>query len=673
MTAIAIKGFRGMVPRYSDRLLQPNQATRAWNCRITSGRLDPILGPALVTTLGMSGVARTIYRYRHFVNGVPTDNWLAWASDVDVRKSPLANDERGVFYFTSEDFEPRVSSYALAISGAAYPNAWYALGVPSPTAAPTVAPSGGAAPAENRAYAYTFVTAWGEESGPSPASAVVSGNISGSWALSGMQTDPPNSGTVSAAVANTPVSGQVRITLDSVFGLAPHEGITFAGVVGMTDLNGTHRIVSVDAALKRVVVALDTAQVYTADGTWARESPLNTTGMVKRIYRTAGTNPSFLFVAEIPVADTTYTDTVAPTALGEVMESLSTLPPPKNLTCFRVLPNGCGVGLAGNELCFSDPYKLYSWPISNRYSFSGIGVSIVPAGNSVIVLTDSYPILFTGSDPEAMSPSTMETYAPCVSKRGVADVGGGALYPSFEGLWLATPGMVKKLNQTIYREREWAALNPQTFEASFFDGQYIAHRDVGGDSRLWMIDIAEPDSAIEVDDSVNALYRNEFDGNLYITKGAKIYQWDADDSFRYESDWLSREYQLPRPTTFTCAQVFAEFDDIVPADTSQQDENTALLATPMMGGGQIAGAEILATEIGGSLLAPVEASSQRKVQFTLYVDGTPVFTKLVTNSRPFRLPAGYRSELFSVQLAASVPTYSVAMASSMEELRELAP
>lgn len=441
MTAIGIKAFRGSVPRISPRLLQPNQAQRAWNCRITAGRLDPVRKPLLVSTISsITGAIRTLYRYRHFQSGVPIENWLVWNVDANVVRSPIANDDRGAFYFTAEDNEPRVSDYATAITGTAYPAAWYALGVPNPTAAPSVTVSGGAAPVETRAYVYTFVTPWGEESGPSPASAVLSGNINGTWALTGLQTAPPNTGTVTGAVANTPASGQVRVTLNTTFGLAAHERLSLSGVLGMTSLNGSHRILSVDAATNRVVVALDTSQTYTSGGTWARESPLNTTGMVKRIYRTAGTNAAFLFVSEIPVATTSYNDTVAGTNLGEALPTSGTLPPPKNLTCFEVLPNGCGVGLAGNELCFSDPYRLYSWPISNRYSFSGRGVALVKAGNSVIVLTDTFPILFTGSDPEAMSPTTIETYAPCVAKRGTVDVGGGALYPSFDGLWLVTPG-----------------------------------------------------------------------------------------------------------------------------------------------------------------------------------------------------------------------------------------
>lgn len=675
MTVIGIKAFRGSVPRISARLLQPNQAQRAWNCRITSGRLDPVRRPLLVSTItGLASAIRTLYRYRHFQAGVPTDNWLTWAEDVNSVPSPLANDERGAIYFTSDRFDPRVTSYAQAISGSTYPAAWYALGVPNPTVAPTVTPSGGSAPAENRAYAYTFVTQWGEESGPSPASAVVSGNISGTWALSNLQTAPPNTGTVTAAAADTPISGQVRVTLDTVFGLAPHELISLASVGGMTDLNGSHRIVSVDAANSRIVVSLDTAQTYTSGGTWSREAPLNTTGMVKRIYRTAGTNPAFLFVAEIPVATTTYNDTVAPTALAEVLPTAGTLPPPKNLICGTALPNGCLVGLAGNELCFSDPYQPYSWPQSNRYSFSGVGVALVKAQNSVIVLTDGFPILFTGTDPEAMSPTTIETYAPCVAKRGVVDVGGGALYPSFDGLWLVSPGGAKKITQGLYRDEEWKQLKPETFVASFFDGQYFAYYQATPErGRIMVLDINEPDSITEIDEVVGAIYRNERDGRLYVTQGNTILQWDADDGSRYESDWFSREYQLPRPSTFAWAQVFADFSEVIPPDTTQQDANAALIASAFMGSGEIASAEILAAEIAGSLIVPTEVTTPRRVQFTILVDGQPRYTKLVTSSKPFKLPTGYKSEIVSIQIAASVPTYSVAMASTIEELREVAP
>ena len=669
MVAINIKAFRGQVPRVSDRLLQPNQATRAMNCKLTSGRLDPLRGLGLEATIP-GPVIRTLFRYRHFVNESPVDRWLTFPNDVDVVKSPLANDPQGRVFYTAESHEPRMATYEGIVSGTPLPGAWFALGVPNPTQAVSVTVSGGTAPEESRAYAYTFVTVLGEESGPSPASDLTTGNANGTWNLTDLQTAPPNSGSVTTALANTPTTGLVRVTLDTTFGLAPFDTITLSGVVGLTDLNGVHRIQAVNG--NQVDIVLTTSQVYVSGGTWVRNAPLNTTGMTKRIYRSAGLEGNFLFVAEVPVANTTYADSIAGTALGEALPTLSTLPPPKNLTCLISLPNGCLVGVAGNELCFSDPYMPYSWPQGNRYSFSGRGMAIAPAGSSVVVLTDSFPILFTGSDPEAMSPSVMETYAPCVSKRGTVYVGGGCLYPSFDGLWLAAPGRVENLTRRLYREQEWAKLNPASFDAEFYDGQYVgAYRTVTGTNRILVMDINEADSVVEVDDWVDAVHRNEYDGRLYVTKGNEIFQWDANPGRAYESDWISMTYQLPRPVNFAVAQVHADFSVVVPVDNTVTQANEALIAAgPDAVAGHLNGMELLTTEINGSFIVPNMPDTAKKVQFTLYADGKPVFTKAVTSSAPFRLPAGYRSEVFNIGLDSSVPTYSVTVAGSTAEIAQ---
>ncbi len=672
MVAVNIKAFRGMIPRTSPRLLQPNQATRARNVKLTSGRLDPLKG--LTALASVPALTRTIYRYRYYTeSGGSVDNWLTWTSDVDAVASSLARDSRGSLYFTSADFEPRMTTYVDAVAGTAYPAAWFALGLPLPTQQPSVAVTGGTSPSETRSYAYTFVSRYGEESGPSPASAVVTGNANGTWTVSELQAAPPNSGAVAAVQNNVPGVGRVTLTLSSVFGLAPFDTITIAGATGMTDLNASHRLLSVDAATNKVVIALTTAQAYGGAASWSRNAPLNTADMTKRIYRSAGTEAQFLFVAEIPAGQTTYVDTAAAANLGEVIPTLNSLPPPKNLSCLASLPNGCMVGLADNELCFSEPYMPYSWPQSNRYSFSGQGVALCPVGNSVVVLTDSYPILFTGSDPEAMSPSTMETYAPCVSKRGVVNVGGGCLYPSFDGLWLATAGRVENITKNLYREAEWAKLNPPSFIADIHDGQYLASYLPEGaiSGGVLVMDIAERDSVTEVEDTFTAMMRSEYDGKLYVLRDDRICLWEGDDSVRYSCDWISAVLQMPKPLNFAVAQVHADFETPVPPDTAQIAANEALIAQgPDTVAGWLGGGELLAYEINGSYIAPAFTGLSRKVQFTLYADGVPVFSSEIDSSTPFRLPAGYVSEVFSVGLNASVPVYSVAMAQSVSELAQ---
>lgn len=665
MTAVNIKAFRGQIPRVSERLLTPNHAARALNCKITSGSLDPLAGISQV--FSTSRAIETIYRYRAFVSGAFADNWLTWAEDVNIVPSPNANDPDGRFYFSSESYEPRMSSYSVAIASIPYPTAWYSLGIAAPTVAPTVAHTGGSGATESRSYVYTYVTTFGEESPPSPPSTIYTTFVDATWNITGLQTAPINSGTITAA--STISSNVVRVTLNSVFGIAQYDTLTFAGVAGMTSLNGSFRVQSVDVANTRITVTLDTAQTYTSGGTWTRNAPFNTTGMVKRIYRTVGTSGLFLYVGEVAVATTTFNDTVVAADLGEELPTADSSPPPKNLTSLISLPNGCLAGIAGNELCFSDPYMPYSWPVRNRYAFSGVGVAAIAASNSVIVLTETFPILYTGSDPEGMSGSTLETYAPCVSKRGVVDIGGGALYPSFDGLWLVSTQQIQCVTRKLYREEEWSLLNPSTFDAVFHDGQYYAYYEGQLESRMLVLDIESPDSVIEVDESADALYRNELDGKLYIAKGQKLYEWDVDDGRYYESDWQSVDMQFPAPLKLVAAQIHADFSAIIPIDTSQITANEALIALGADAvAGHINGAELLSFEINGSYIVPVELDIQRRVQFTLYANDIPVYTKNVTSAKFFRLPANISSEVYAIGLSSSVKVYNVTVAESVEEL-----
>ncbi len=667
MTAITTKAFRGVIPRLSDRLLKPNQAIVADNCKLTSGRLESLKGLQLSHTSLLSGI-KTAYRYRVVGDTGPIDNWLVWSSDVNVVPSLVANDSLGRFYFTSDEFEPRISTFTLATSSLPYPTAWYALGVAAPSTAATVTAVGGSGTSESRAYAYTYVTMMGEESPPSPPSDVVTGYPNATWTVASMQVAPPNTGTV--VDAQSVVGERVEVELNTTFGFAQYDMITFASVGGMTDLNGTFRIVVIDHGTNTVTVSLNTAQTYTSGGSWAKAAPHNTSGMVKRIYRTTGTGGDFLFVAEVAVSTTSYVDAVSADDLGEILPTADSLLPPKNMVSLVSLPNGCLVGLAGNEICFSDPYMPYSWPLRNRYTFSGRGVALAAAGNSVIVLTDTFPILFTGSDPEAMSPSTMSTYAPCVSKRGVVDVGGGCMYPSYDGLWIAAPGRVEKLTAALYREEEWKKLNPESFIAAFSDGQYYGHYNAGDSSYIWVFDTAEADSATRVEQLADTLVRNDFDGELYVGIDTKLYVWDTNDGTRYTSDWRSGTIQLPTPTNFSVAQVHAQFSDIVPPDTSILEANEDIIDEVDLVGGAINANELLVLEVNASALQQYEATTTRRVQFTLYADGQPVYSREITSSQPFRLPAGFVSEVYNIGLSATVPVYSATIAQSVAELAQ---
>jgi hypothetical protein len=271
-----------------------------------------------------------------------------------------------------------------------------------------------------------------------------------------------------------------------------------------------------------------------------------------------------------------------------------------------------------------------------------------------------------------MSGSTLETYAPCVSKRGVVDIGGGALYPSFDGLWVVSTQQVDCVTRKTFREEEWALLNPTSFDAAFHDGQYYAAYVGQTESRILILDLSNPDSIIKVDDVADSLYRNELDGKLYVSQGSRLYAWDSDNGSRYESDWRSVDVQFPSQINFSAAQIHADFGAIVPVDTTQIAANEALIALGADAvAGHLDGAELLAFEINGSYIIPVELDTQRKVQFTLYSSKVPVYTREVTSTKFFRLPANIVSDLYAVGINASVKVFDVTIAQSVQELAEV--
>lgn len=112
---------------------------------------------------------QTLYRHG--------DSWLAWTSVVNAAPGPVAADR---LYYTG-DGAPK-----LKVGNDVYP-----LAVPRPTTAPTATEdTGGSGDVQTRAYCYTFVTAFGEESEPSPSSNEIGWQAGEDPVLSGIENAP---------------------------------------------------------------------------------------------------------------------------------------------------------------------------------------------------------------------------------------------------------------------------------------------------------------------------------------------------------------------------------------------------------------------------------------------------------------------------------------------------
>ena len=160
--------FSGIAPGVSPRLLAEQFAQTAENVDFEAGRLTPVTSDSDTFTL-TNTARRSIFYYRD-------TNWLQWNDDgVSVVEGPIPADTLDRLYWTGEDY-PRMGTASTIVAGSSYPNASYRLGVPAPANAPVITKTGDADDTQTPddvAYVYTFVTAFGEEGPPSPASNVL--------------------------------------------------------------------------------------------------------------------------------------------------------------------------------------------------------------------------------------------------------------------------------------------------------------------------------------------------------------------------------------------------------------------------------------------------------------------------------------------------------------------
>lgn len=192
MPTISIEGFDGIVPRSGPSRLGADSSTIARNVKLQSGELRPwrmpvkAFAPVTPDCLG-------IYRLVNYATSA--SQWLEFPCDVDVVGSPMADASDFRIYYTGATIEPRKTNWAMANAhGAApYPNTYYEMGTPGPTATPTLSASSSSGTAEVRAYVFTYVTVFGavtEESAPSPGNTVTVTSSGATVTVGGFGTPP---------------------------------------------------------------------------------------------------------------------------------------------------------------------------------------------------------------------------------------------------------------------------------------------------------------------------------------------------------------------------------------------------------------------------------------------------------------------------------------------------
>lgn len=331
----------------------------------------------------------------------------------------------------------------------------------------------------------------------------------------------------------------------------------------------------------------------------------------RRLYRAV--TGVYLFVAEIPIASASYTDSIAPDELNEEMSSLTWLTPPEDLQGLIGLPGGVLAGFTGIDVYFSVPYRPFAWPIQYQQSVSSTIVGISNIDTTVVVLTTGKPVFFQGFDPGAMVLVEADISQACVSKNSILSMNGFVFYASPDGLVALSPGGSRVVTAGVYDKEQWQQLKPESIRAYVYENRYVAFYDTGVTQGGFIYD-GSSGSFTTHNMFATAGYNDLKNDALYLSVNNDLHKWDSGSALTYT--WRSKKYTFPDLVAFTCFRVNAE---------------------------------------------------SYPITFSIYRDGVIYHTQTISDSEIKRLPGGYGHD-YEIELTGQGEVYSVQVGQSPREI-----
>lgn len=366
-----------------------------------------------------------------------------------------------------------------------------------------------------------------------------------------------------------------------------------------------------------------TSLAVTGTSSYAGNSYHSQDYTLKRLYRSAtGSSGSarFQFVAEIPLAQTTYNDTALTSELGEIMETRYWIEPPDGMRGLTAMANGILAGYIDNTVCFCEPYAPYAWPLRYQQSVDAPVVGMEAFGQSLFVSTTRSMYIFTGVDPAQMMQERLADSQTAVAARAMVGMMGGVVFPTPDCLGFVGPGGFRNLTDGVMDRREWQAYKPESMHAYECDNRYICFFDTGARQGGLIFTFGEDSSVVETSVYATAGFRDKARDALYLCVNGggstrNVKKWDAGSTATMS--WLSGVFRLPSPINMGCARV----------------------------------------------------SATGSINFELLADGAVKYGPVaVTSDTPFRLPSGYRSSRYQIRLTGTNTVRSVEMADAMSTL-----
>lgn len=205
------------------------------------------------------------------------------------------------------------------------------------------------------------------------------------------------------------------------------------------------------------------------------------------IYRTvtgASGSTVFFFVAQIPITQTVFADTVADTQVAQNIQLPSTLyfPPPPDLQGLINMPNGLVAGFVGNQIWICEPFLPHAWPPSNVFTVDFPIVGLGFTNGALVACTEANAFILAGASVAVMSLTKCAPPDPCLSRGSILSTDLGVYYQSPNGLIQVTNlGQSTNVTELWVTREKWATLTPlKNVRAVPMLGCYFAYGSTNG-------------------------------------------------------------------------------------------------------------------------------------------------------------------------------------------------
>lgn len=631
---LTFQQFSGVAPRIAPRLLPATLAQEALDVKLWSGELRPHYADEILQYIPSN--VQTIYRYK-WKN--KTYRWLMWNKDTHVVKSPMYDDENNRIYFTNSGGFFVTDSSLLKDqdynTGYIPEGSWYRTAIPQPGQSDIWISGGtGSGDIESRSYVYCYVRQWPD-------------------------------GTIDIGKSSGPLknsSDRSRYTVD----VRPGQVVDMSIVDPLLYADGAH-------------VGINKVYIYRSEVTSAGQAVYSYVDQFDVNTNRATNNPNAVWIDEGTYYK--YSDSKPNTSLGEACPSLYWDPPVGGLKGLVSLQNGLFAAYKDSTVYVSDWNAPHAWPYEHKVTIDYPIVGLGSFGNTIVVCTEAVPVLIVVQDPTNPTVKAVQENCPCVSADSIVNTRNGVIFASQNGLVLINSTSPTCITEKLITQDEWLPLHPESLKGAFLNNTYYGFFTNPTDKAAGLI--------FDLDSYTYSTVYNSIvsSGLVFTTQPAKVIYNDIEQTQMYVCYPLEDSTRYSLCSFASDSRINKSFRWRSKVNTSAQGlfnlSVARVMLTPQssikesepfeedkLKRSSFADRALGSEPINGWCSKAHTLELMDNTVFNYYVDGELKYSREIKDSKPFRLPTGFRGETVEVEIKSNAYIHSITLASSMGELVE---